>query len=211
VLFVSRLHGVRGHPRWPAEPRATQGALALTGSLPDERSLDLRRAPRRNRSDRPPNRSDQISRRRCKERRCVLHFQVRSCVGPESASTIIYLYFHFFPTHSCLRPAPATRFPIPDGEFAAGVAADGALGARPLEGGRDATVGRISWQRSTPGRLSPAWRRISSRLSIALRSSSRRRGCWWVAQPTFAHGHLSIRWIVPRLVLDDDDSYGGGG
>ena len=33
------------------------------------------------------NQSDRISRRRCKERRCVLHIRVRSCVGPESAST----------------------------------------------------------------------------------------------------------------------------
>jgi len=87
VMFVSRLHSVRGRPSWPAEPRATQGALALMGSLPGERSLDLRRAPRRNRSDRPPNQSDRISRRRCKEHRCVLHIQVRSCVGPESTST----------------------------------------------------------------------------------------------------------------------------
>ena len=57
------------------------------GSLPGERSLDLRRAPQRNRSDRPPNWSDRISRRCCKERHCVLHIRVRSCVGPKSAST----------------------------------------------------------------------------------------------------------------------------
>jgi len=86
VLFVSCLHGVRRRPSWPTEPRATQSALALKGSLPGERSLDLRRAPRRNRSDWPPNRSNWISQRRCKERRCVLHVRVRSCVGPELAS-----------------------------------------------------------------------------------------------------------------------------
>ena len=53
VLFVCRLHGLRGRPNWPVETRAIQRALALTGSLLSERSLDLRRATRRNRSDRP--------------------------------------------------------------------------------------------------------------------------------------------------------------
>ena len=53
TLFFSRLHGVWVRPSWPAEPRTTQGALALTGSLPGECLLDLRRALRRNRSDRP--------------------------------------------------------------------------------------------------------------------------------------------------------------
>ena len=53
VLFVCRLHGVRGRTNWPVETRAIQRALALTGSLLSERSLDLRRATRRNRSDWP--------------------------------------------------------------------------------------------------------------------------------------------------------------
>ena len=53
VLFVSRLYGVKGCSYWPAKPRAIQRALSLTGSLPGERSLDLHRATRRNRSDRP--------------------------------------------------------------------------------------------------------------------------------------------------------------
>ena len=34
------------------------------------------------------NRPDRISRRCCKERRCMLHVRVRSCVGPELASTL---------------------------------------------------------------------------------------------------------------------------
>ena len=70
----------------PAKPRATQGALALTGSLPGECSLDLRRASRRNRSDRLTNRSDQISWRCCKEPSAAAR-SVLLCVGPEFAPT----------------------------------------------------------------------------------------------------------------------------
>jgi len=80
VLFICRLHGVRGRPSWPVEARAIQRALALTGSLPSERSLDLRRATRRNRSDR-------ISWRRCKapSTRCPWRARVtaRFCVNSE--------------------------------------------------------------------------------------------------------------------------------
>jgi hypothetical protein len=33
VPFIYYLYGMRGHSSWPTEPRTTQGAPALTGSL----------------------------------------------------------------------------------------------------------------------------------------------------------------------------------
>ena len=71
VLFVSRLHGVRGRPSWPTEHRATQGAPAPTG-YPGETGLTG-----------PPYRSGRLMLRRCKERRCVLRDLARSCVGSD--------------------------------------------------------------------------------------------------------------------------------
>jgi len=71
VLFVCRLYGVRGRPSWPAEPRANRREHALTGSLPGERSTDLRR-------------------RCCKELLLALHDLAHSCVGPKKASTYFW-------------------------------------------------------------------------------------------------------------------------
>ncbi|RLM61563.1 hypothetical protein C2845_PM14G06300 [Panicum miliaceum] len=51
---------------WPADPRTAQGALAPTGSLPGGRSLDPRRAARRDRSDRSTIRLDRLVQRHCK-------------------------------------------------------------------------------------------------------------------------------------------------
>ena len=41
LLFLLRLHDVWRRSRWPADPRTTPYALALTGSLPGEHSSDF--------------------------------------------------------------------------------------------------------------------------------------------------------------------------
>jgi hypothetical protein len=53
--YFSNLRGMRWRPSWPVEPRTTQGAPALKGSLPGGRSLLSCRWTRRPRFDRPCN------------------------------------------------------------------------------------------------------------------------------------------------------------
>jgi len=67
-------------------------------------------------------------------------------------------------------------------------------------------LGGIRGGGSAPGRLSPAWRQIGSRPKVAIRSSPGR----WGGSPCLPADTHPSGGSRPRLVLDDEDGFGGG-
>ena len=79
LLFFLRLRDVLKRFRWHADPRTTLRALALTGSLPGERSSDFAVLHRRTGLIGHPYRSDRSEHRRCN---CAIAHRAIKCIRP---------------------------------------------------------------------------------------------------------------------------------
>ena len=106
MLFFLRLRDVWRRSRWPADPRTTLCVLALTGSLPGERSSDFAVLHRRTGLTGYPNRSDRSEHQRCNcavAHRAIKRIRVLALDWRQQIQILCFFYSRVFTFLCCKR------------------------------------------------------------------------------------------------------------